>query len=174
MFNKEEKQHQSTWSTNMLKEFRDLLLNMPVPEINFVVKERSTWISLTNMSEKQHIHFLGGLLGFKDVYFGLGSLESSTGEYPDYMGYIEILNGFLPEEQEHVPLIRGFIKKDIAFFGSVSKMLVESRILNSNKLLMTLGIHVDRSGFEDILTKNILNMKLPIETVKINQRVSFV
>lgn len=172
MFKTNKKERQSTWSNNMLKEFRNLLLYAPVPEINFVIKDRLTWVSLTNMSEKHSISFSGKLLGFKDVYMGLNALESSTEEYRDYIGYIEILNGNL-EDGDSVPLIRGFIKKDVAFLESVSKMAIESRILNPKRLI-ALNIHVDALNLKDIPTENMLNIKLPIKSVSIFQRDSFV
>ncbi|MGD0340040.1 MAG: hypothetical protein ABSB78_14770 [Bacteroidota bacterium] len=173
MSKKKKKERQSIWSNNMLKEFRNLLLYMPVPEINFVIKERSTWVSLTNMSEKHSISFLGESIGFEDVYIGLNALESSTEEYRDYMGYIEILNGVLPEEQGDVPLIRVIIKKDIAFFESLSKMAIESRILNQKRLI-ALNIQIDASNLKDIPAESMLNIKLPIRSVSIFQRDSFV
>ncbi len=171
---KKKNQRQETWSTDMLKEFINLLLYMPGPEINFVIKERVNWITLTNISAEYHSSFRGGLLGFKDVYCGLSSLDSLPEEYQDYMGYIEILNG-MSEDGEPVPLIRGFIKKDITFFESVSKMVIESRILNSNEL-MVLGIRVNVSEFKKDAppAENILNMKLPIESIQIFKRISFV
>ena len=172
MSKKKKKERQSTWSIHMLKEFRDHLLYSVSGDFKFVIKEKSTWVSLTNMSEKHCISFLGELIGFEDVYFGLNALESSTEEYRDYMGYIEILNGNL-EGGESVPLIRGFIKKDIAFFESVSKMAIESRILNQKRLI-ALNISVDASNLKDIPAESMLNIKLPIRSVSIFQRDSLV
>jgi hypothetical protein len=88
------------------------------------------------------------------------------------MVYIEILNGNL-EGGEYVPLIRGFIKKDIAFFESVSKMAIESRILNQKRLI-ALNISVDASNLKDIPAESMLNIKLPIRSVSIFRRDSFV
>jgi len=166
------KERQSTWSIHMLKEFRDGLLYSSIGDLGVVIKEKSTWVSLTNMSEEHGISFLGELIGFKDVYIGLNSLESSTEEYRDYMGYIEILNGFLGCD-EPVPLIRGFIKKDFDFFESVSKMAIEFRILNP-KGLITLYIQVDASNLKDIPAESMLNIKLPIKSLSISERVYFV
>ena len=172
MLKTDKKERQSTWSTDMLKEFRDELLYSAFGDVSFVIKEKLASISFTNTSEEHRISFLGGLIGFEDVYIGLNALESSTEEYRDYMGYIEILNGTLGIG-EPVPLIRGFIKKDIAFFESVSKMAIESRILNP-KMLITLDINVDATNLEDIPVESMLNIKLRIKSVSIYQRDSFV
>jgi hypothetical protein len=172
MFKTNKKERQSTWSIHMLKEFREHLLYSISGDFGFVIKEKSTWVSLTNMSEEHRISFLGELIGFEDVYVGLNALESSTEEYRDYMGYIEILNGNLGGD-ESVPLIRVFIKKDIAFFESVSKMAIESRILNPKRLI-ALDIQVDASNLKDIPAESMLNIKLPIESESIFQRDSFV
>lgn len=172
MFKTNKKERQSTWSIHMLKEFREHLLYSISGDFGFVIKEKSTWVSLTNMSEDHRISFLGELIGFEDVYVGLNALESSTEEYRDYMGYIEILNGNLGGD-ESVPLIRVFIKKDIAFFESVSKMAIESRILNPKRLI-ALDIQVDASNLKDIPAESMLNIKLPIESESIFQRDSFV
>jgi hypothetical protein len=81
------------------------------------------------------------------------------------------LNGKSNEDVD-VPMIKGFIKKDISFFESISKLAVESRMLNSNKLI-ALGIRVDVSGLkENTPTENILNMKLPIKSIQISNRIS--
>jgi len=172
MSKKKKKERQSTWSIDMLEEFRDYLINRLIPWICFVLKEKVNWIYLTNTSEKRRIYFLGELSGFEGVYFGLSSLESSIEEYQDYMGYIEILNGN-SEDGEPVPMIRGFIKQDNAFFESLSKIAIESRLLNPNNL-MALIIQVDPSGLKGVPVENIINMKLPIKNVEISQRVSFV
>ena len=172
MSKKKKKEHQSTWSIDMLEEFRNHLVNRLIPWICFVLKERVNWIYLTNTSKKYHTYLLCELVGFEDVYSGLSPLESSTEEYRDYLGYIEILNGN-SEENEPVPMIRGYIKQDIAFFESLSKMAIESRLLNPNNLL-ALTIQVDPSGLKSIPAENILNMKLPIINIEISQRLSFV
>jgi len=172
MLKKKKRGRQETWSIDMLKEFRDHLVYLPVPEFCFLIKERVNWITVTNISEEHNSYFLCRLLGYEDVYCGLSSLDSLPEEYQDYVGYIEILNG-RSEDGEPVPLIRGFIKKGITFFESVSKMVIESRILNSNKLV-ALKIRVDGSGLkEDTRPENILNMKLPIKSIEISRRVSF-
>jgi len=154
----------------MLEEFKDFLVNAMLPKISFILKGRVTHISLKNTSEKHYTHFLGELAGFEDVYFGISPLVDSPEEYRAYMGYIEIMNGN-SEDLEPVPSIRGFIKKDIAFFESLSKMAIESK--NS----MVLTIDFDPSAIRNLRntpTENILNMKLPIKTIEISQRVSFV
>lgn len=171
---KKKRERQTTWSIDMLEEFRDHLVNSVFPYICFVLKERVASISLKNMLEKRHTYFLGELAGFEGVYFGINPLASSTEEYRDYLGYIEILNGNL-EKDEPAPGIRGFIREDTTFFESLSKMAIESRLLNPNEL-MGLTIHFDPSVIRDLRNtpaENLLNMKLPIKTIEIEQRLSF-
>lgn len=95
------------------------------------------------------------------------------------MGYIEILNGISisSSNREHVPMIRGFIKKGFSFFESVNKLLIESKLFNKR---MALSITVDLSGIAKIPTEDLFDMicakrtiKLPIESVDVFQRVSF-
>jgi hypothetical protein len=171
MSKKKKKERRSAWSIDMLEKFRDLLVKrLDYPLICFNIKGRVIVTSLTNMSLKYRIHFLGESKEFEDVSFGLNPLDSSTEEYRDYLGYIDILNG------ESEPLMRGFIKKNMAFFESVSKMAIESKILNSKKLI-TVSIEIDVSGLsdlKDIPVENILNMKLPIKSISVAQQDSFV
>jgi hypothetical protein len=172
MSKRKKKESPSAWSIDMLEEFRDHLVNSLLPYIRFVIKERVNRIYLTNTLHKYHSYFIGELAGFEDVYCGLSSLDNLIEEYRDYMGYIEILNGN-SERDEPVPMVRGFIKKDITFFESVSKMAIESRLLNPNNL-MNLIIGVNPSGLKNIPAENILNIKLPITTIEIAQLLSFV
>jgi hypothetical protein len=173
---KKKKGRQTIWSIEMLEEFRDHLINSILPYICFVLKERVNRIDLTNTSKKHRIYFLCELLGFEDVYAGLNPLDSVTEEYRDHLGYIEILNGN-SEELEPMQIVRGFIKQDIAFFESLSKMAIESRLLNPKNSMMALTIHFDPSAIRElrnIPAENLLNMKLPIKTIEISQRLSFI
>ena len=92
---------------------------------------------------------------------------------------VEILNGISSRDQEHVPMIRGFIKKGFSFFESLNKMLIESRRFSN---VMGLDIVVDFSRIENvpaeeifnmISAEGILNIKLPIKEIEFRQRLSF-
>jgi len=172
MSKKKKKERQSTWSIDMLEEFRDYLVKSILPSILFVIKEKVNRIYLTNTKHTYHSYFLGELAGFEDVYCGIASLDSLIEEYQGYIGYIEILNGN-SERGEPVPMVRVVINKDITFFESLSKMAIESRLLNPNNL-MELIIGVDPSGLKGIPAENILNIKLPIKYIEIAQLISFV
>jgi len=171
MLKEKKKERQSTWSIDMLKDFKQFLVYSTSPELHFIIEEGDYWITYTNMSEQRYSSFVGELFGFEDVYCALSSSGNLAEEYRDYMGYIEILNGKSNEGLD-VPMIKGFIKKDISFFESISKLAIESRMLNSNKLI-ALGIRVDVSGLKgNTPTENILNMKLPITSIQISNRIS--
>lgn len=186
MFNKDKnkKQHQSTWSLSMFKELKNYLSNSLIPgEMSFFIKERETSISI-NVTTLEEIISYRGFIPYKpleDVYFALSSWEREdlTEEYQNYMGYIEILNGISSQDQEHVPMIRGFIKKGFSFFESLNKMLIESRRFSN---VMGLDIVVDFSRIDNVPTEDIFNMissegilniKLPIKEIEFRQRISF-
>ncbi|MDP3296693.1 MAG: hypothetical protein Q8N09_03735 [Thermodesulfovibrionia bacterium] len=186
MFNKDKnkKQHQSTWSLSMLEELKNYLSYGLIPgEISFFIKERETSISI-NVTTLEEIITYRGFIPYRpleDVYFALSSWECEdlTEDYRNYMGYIEILNGISSPNQEHVPMIRGFIKKDFSFFESVNKMLIESRQFKNR---MGLDIIVDFSRIDNVPTQEIFNMisaerilniKLPIKEIEFRQRIPF-
>ncbi len=171
---KKRKEQQTIWSTNMLEEFKSYLINSVVPYICFVLKERVNRIDLTNTSKRHSIYFLCELVDYEDVFAGLIPLDSLTEEYRDHLGYVEILNGN-SEELKPMPIVRGFSKQDIAFFESLSKMAIESRLLNP-KSMTALIIHLDPSAIRELRSipaENLLNIKLPIKTIEIEQRLSF-
>jgi hypothetical protein len=107
------------------------------------------------------------------VVFGLSTADGTLEEYQNSIGYIEILNGNIEPEFTSVPMIRGFIIKDIGFFETVNKILIESKTLHANKSL-TLQVLVDSSPLKDVPSEKLLNMKLSIKRVSLFQRVSFV
>lgn len=171
MLKEKKKEGQTTWSIDMLKDFKEFLVYSRSPELHFIIREGNYWITYTNMSEERYSSFVGELFGFEDVYCDLSSSGNLGEEYREYMGYIEISNG-KSNEGVDVPMMKGFIKKDISFFESISKLAIESRMLDSDKLI-TLGIRVDVSGLkENTPTENILNMKLPIKSIQISNRIS--
>lgn len=184
MFNKDKnkEQYQSTWSLSMLEELTNhFRYSLRPEEILFLIKGRETSISFDVTSIEEVISYRGGIAykDLEDVYFALSSWEREdlTEEYQNYMGYIEILNGISSQKQEHVPMIRGFIKKGFSFFESVNKLLIESKLFNNR---MALSISVDFSCISNIPTVDIFNMicaertiKLPIKRVDVFQGVSF-
>jgi hypothetical protein len=171
MLTEKKKESQTTWSIDMLEDFKEFLVYSRSPELHFIINEGDYWITYTNMAEERYSSFIGELFGFEDVYCALSSSETLGEEYRDYMGYIEISNG-KSNEGADVPMINGCIKKDIGFFESVSKLAIESRMINSNTLI-TLGIRVDLSGLKkNTPTENLLNMKLPIKSIQICNRIS--
>lgn len=177
MFNKDKnkKQHQSTWSLSMLEELKNYLSYGLIPgEISFFIKERESSISLNVTTAEEHISYRGFIpyKPLEDIFFALSSWEREdlTEEYQNYMGYIEILNGISSRDQEHVPMIRGFIKKGFSFFESLNKMLIESRRFSN---VMGLDIVVDFSRIKNVPAEGILNIKLPIKEIEFRQRLSF-
>jgi hypothetical protein len=171
MLKEKKKGRQTTWSIDMLKDFKEFLVYSRSPELHFIIDEGDYWITYTNMSEERYTSFVGELFGFEDVYCVLSSSETLAEEYRDHMGYIEISNG-KSNEGVDAPMIKGFIKKDTSFFESVSRLAIESRMLNSNRLI-TLGIRVDLSELKkNTPAENILNMKLPIKSIQVCNRIS--
>jgi len=176
MSEKKKYQPQETWSIDMLQHFKDSLVNSLLPEIYLVLKRVERHMYLTNTSKNYHSGCLCELVGFefKNVGFGLNPLDSSAEEYRDYLGYIEILDGYA--EGEPAPIMRGFIKQDVTFFESLCKMAIECRLLNP-KSLVALTINLDPSAIRDLKntpTEKILNMKLPIRSIEISHELSFV
>ncbi|MFZ3136191.1 MAG: hypothetical protein WA126_02230 [Thermodesulfovibrionales bacterium] len=179
---KNKKQRQSTWSLSMIEELKKYLLYDVIPgQISFFIKERETLISLNVTTAEENISYLGFIpyKPLEDIYFALSTWEREdlTEEYQNYMGYIEILNGRVLRSGEHVPMIRGFIKKGFSFFESLNKMLIESRRFSN---VMGLDIVVDFSRIDNIPAEEIFNMicdkktiKLPIKRVDVFQRMSF-
>ncbi len=60
---------------------------------------------------------------------------------------------------------------DIAY-KSVSKMAIESKMLNPRGLIV-LDVTVDALSLEKIPAESMLNLKLPIKSVSISEQVSF-
>jgi hypothetical protein len=170
------KPYQSTWSPNMVKQFRERFVEPILPgKIFFVLNEKVTTISFdVNMLSKDS-SYLGTITMvdevLDDVCFGLSFVDDLSDEHKNYIGYIEILNGSLGSQS--VPMIRGFMRKDSIFLESINSLLIESKIFNL-KELFTIQTNVNISSLKDISDDQILNKTLPIKSVEIYHRVSII
>lgn len=165
----------TTWSEVMLKEFLDHIYaeGMVFDIIPLLITEKSTSIYFYSDEPTSKSMWLGGFLsikGLEDVRFGLNPWEEETENSQKLLGYIELING--STERGLVPLIRGFIKPSIELFETVDVLIRDARIFKSNDPII-LNIHVDNKDLASINTADLLNKKIGITGIEIEQdRVS--
>lgn len=164
----------------MLTELRDRLV-YGMSGISFKIQKRTTSTTIENNDFKEYKSYIGCLSCFdncmNDVVVGLNGLDK-TGEYNESMGYLDILNGH--DSDKDIPLIRVFIKRDLQFFCSIDKELMERKLFNLGGLVtltcrFNISNLVDNSPERKVIDPHeLLNIKLPVNSIEMYQDISFV
>ena len=178
MSQKDKRQLPSQWSPEMLKEFHEFIKSLLPMSVTILEKHKSTsFLNKHNStsfgkSRISHVFYRGviSVSEFENISVVLNPVENLTGEYKEYIGYIEILNS-IREGTIPVPEIRVFIIGDSGIFESFNEMLIESKIFNS--IMSPVYIYLEQSYcLKDKSPEELLKKKIPIREISTYHKIS--